>query len=103
MTLLLSPVVVKLPNARGVSRERLGVASPIALYLRQSPPAPLNVGIPSSGCAIALRQIVGAVCPEAYRPDAADRPAPATAMICFEALRVDMNPGMSSEGREDID
>lgn len=28
MTLLLSPVVVKLPNARGVSRERLGGGEP---------------------------------------------------------------------------
>lgn len=73
----------------------------IASYFRHIPPAPLNVGIPKNKRDLGVRpcSMRG---DHASPPEAAESPAPATAMICFDDDNSSLNAAMSADGREDI-
>lgn len=65
----------------------------MASYLRHIPPAPLKVGIPAN------HGLAGDVqSPKRSLPEAADKPAPATAIIFLEERRSSWKALMSLDG-----
>lgn len=69
------------------------MARDVASYLRHIPPAPLKVGIPAN------HGLAGDVqSPKRSLPEAADKPAPTTAMMFLEERRSSWKALMSLDG-----
>ena len=93
--LLLSAVVIELPDPRRVFLERLWSGKSYGIVLApQSPDA--SEGRDACGeCANIVVNALHESCKGSHEPDAADSPAPATAMMRLEDFKVDTKEDMS--------